>query len=389
MAELDQRGLRGSSSFLAVVLVIGVLLGTVATSYFAYVQMSRLDSRIVSLQNEVSRIYGNQTVIFPNGTFVQNSTWLTGLYEKVIDSVVLINCRKSDGTAFQGSGFIYNLTGSMAIITNNHVVSGMADVSVTFSDGDAYAAIVNGTDAYADLAVVSAVGAPASKFKPLEVVSSSTLKVGDPSIAIGAPYGLTGTMTTGVISAVGRTITEKDYTGGYAIANVIQTSAPINPGNSGGPLLNYKGQVIGITTAIVTDSQGLGFAVPSNTIRKEAFALAKFGTYTDHSYLGVKGIDMDYYQSQSLGVNVTYGWLIVEDPIAGGPAATAGIRKNDVIVAIDGVRIRSVDELSSYLEEKTVPEQTITVTVARRNPMTLRTEMQDKPVELGTRPPPP
>jgi S1-C subfamily serine protease len=265
----------------------------------------------------------------------------------------------------------------------------MVDVSVTFSDGDAYAATVNGTDPYADLAVLSVVGAPVSKFRPLEVVSSSTLRVGDPSIAIGAPYGLAGTMTTGVISALGRTIKEEDYTGGFAIANIIQTSTPINPGNSGGPLLNYAGKVVGITTAIVQNAEGLGFAVPANTIRKEAYALAKFHTYTDHSYLGVMGTDMDYYESQTLGVNVTYGALIFDDPIAGGPAATADFRKNDVIIAMDGTRIRSMDELSSYLEEKTLPAQEIIVTVARRNQTTLQTDTLDIHVALGTRPPPP
>jgi S1-C subfamily serine protease len=389
MSESSQHELRGSTSFLAIVLVMGLLLGAVAASYFAYVQMSRLDSRITGLQNEVSRLQGNQTVIFESNTIIQNGTWLSGLYEEVIDSVVLITCKKSDGTPFQGSGFVYNLTGDMVIVTNNHVVSGMVDVSVTFSDGDAYAATVNGTDPYADLAVLSVVGAPVSKFRPLEVVSSSTLRVGDPSIAIGAPYGLAGTMTTGVISALGRTITEEDYTGGFAIANIIQTSTPINPGNSGGPLLNYAGKVVGITTAIVQNAEGLGFAVPSNTIQKEAYALAKFRTYTDHSYLGVMGRDMDYYESQTLGVNVTYGALIAKDPIAGGPAATADIRKNDVIIAMDGTRIRSMDELSSYLEENTLPTQTIIVTVARRNQTTLQTDTLDIHVVLGTRPPPP
>jgi len=389
MGELGGHELRRSTSFLAIILVIGLLLGAVAASYIAYRQISRLDSQITALQNEVSRLQGNQTVIYENNTIIQNGTTLSRLYEEVIGSVVLIACKKSDGTAVQGSGFIYNLTGNMVVVTNNHVVSGMIDVSVTFSDGEGYAAIVNGTDPYADLAVLSVVGAPESEFKPLEIVSSSTLRVGDPSIAIGAPYGLAGTMTTGVISSLGRTIREEDYTGGFAIANIIQTSTPINPGNSGGPLLNYAGKVVGITTAIVQDAQGLGFAVPSNTIRKEIYALAKFGTYTDHSYLGVKGIDMDYYESQTLGVNVTYGWLIAEDPVAGGPAAAAGIKRNDVIVAINGTRIRNMDEMSSYLEEKTLPTRTIILTIARRNQTTHQTDTLPVSVVLGTRPPPP
>ncbi len=389
MGEMGGQDLRRSTSFLAIILVVGLLLGAVAASYIAYRQISRLDTQIAALQNEVSRLRGNQTVIYENNTIIQNSTALSKLYEEVIDSIVLITCKKSDGTMVQGSGFVYNLTGDMIVVTNNHVVSGMIDVSVTFSDGDSYAATVNGTDPYADLAALSVAGAPESEFKPLEIVSSSTLRVGDPSIAIGAPYGLAGTMTTGVISSLGRTISEEDYTGGFAIANIIQTSTPINPGNSGGPLLNYAGRVVGITTAIVQDAQGLGFAVPSNTILKEIYALAKFGSYTDHSYLGVKGKDMDYYESQALGVNVTYGCLIAEAPVTGGPAASAGIERYDVIIAMNGTRIRSMDELSSYLEEKTLPSKTVVLTVARRNQITQQTDMLPIPVVLGTRPPPP
>lgn len=389
MGEMGGQDLRRSTSFLAIILVVGLLLGAVAASYIAYKQISRLDAQIAALQSEVSRLRGNQTVIYENNTIIQNGTALSKLYEEVIDSIVLITCKKSDGTMVQGSGFVYNLTGDMIVVTNNHVVSGMIDVSVTFSDGDSYAATVNGTDPYADLAALSVAGAPESEFKPLEIVSSSTLRVGDPSIAIGAPYGLAGTMTTGVISSLGRTISEEDYTGGFAIANIIQTSTPINPGNSGGPLLNYAGRVVGITTAIVQDAQGLGFAVPSNTILKEIYALAKFGSYTDHSYLGVKGKDMDYYESQAIDVNVTYGCLIAEAPVTGSPAASAGIKRYDVIVAMNGTRIRSMDELSSYLEEKTLPSETVVLTVARRNQDTKQTDMLPIPIELGTRPSPP
>jgi S1-C subfamily serine protease len=389
MGELGGHESRHSTSFLAIVLVVGLLLGAIAASYIAYRQISRLDTQITALQNEVSRLHGNQTIIYENNTIIQNGTALSKLYEDVIDSVVLITCKKSDGTVVQGSAFVYNLTGDMIVVTNNHVVSDAIDARaiVTFSDGDSYIATVNGTDPYADLAALSVAGAPESEFKPLEIVSSSTLRVGDPSIAIGAPYGLAGTMTTGVISSLGRTISEEDYTGGFAIANIIQTSTPINPGNSGGPLLNYAGRVVGITTAIVQDAQGLGFAVPSNTILKEIYALAKFGSYTDHSYLGIKGRDMNYTESQALGVNVTYGCLIAE--VVANPAASADIVKNDVIIAIDGTRIRSMDELSSYLEEKTLPLETVVLTIARRNQTTQQTDMLPRPVELGTRPPPP
>ena len=225
----------------------------------------------------------------------------------VRNSIVLIEGDISGGTQ-QGSGFVYDFSGRTVVLTNYHVVKGTTDLSVTFADGNGYSATVLGTDPYSDLAVLS-VNAPASEFKPLDIVSSSTLAVGESVIAIGNPYGLVGSLTTGVVSALGRTITE-DIAGDYAIANIIQTSTPINPGNSGGPLLNAVGNVVGITTAIVSNSQGLGFAIPSDTILKEINDLITTGSYDGHSYLGVEGEDMSYSLAQQTGASVTYGWRI-------------------------------------------------------------------------------
>jgi S1-C subfamily serine protease len=253
---------------------------------------------------------------------------------------------------------------------------------------------VLGSDPYVDLAVLST-DAQQSDYKPLEIVSSSALEVGDPVIAVGNPYGLAGSMTTGLVSALGRTITE-EMTGGYAIANVIQTSAPINPGNSGGPLLNYQGQVIGITTAIVSDSQGLGFAIPSSAILREVGSLVTQGSYNNHPWLGATGVDMTYEIAKAMSVNVTYGWLIVQ-VTSGGPADEANLQGGteqvlifgesvtiggDIIIAINGTRITSMDDLSTFLEEYTSPNQTVDVAMVRDNQtMTLS-------VKLGTRPPP-
>jgi S1-C subfamily serine protease len=303
------------------------------------------------------------------------------MYQKTKDSVVLIRGNTDSGTV-QGSGFVYNMSGSMVVVTNNHVVHGTTSLSVTFANGNGYSAVVNGTDPYSDLAVLTVVGAHSSEFKPLIVVSSSTLKVGDPVIAIGAPYGLVGSMTTGVVSALGRTITEEQYTGGFTIANIIQTSAPINPGNSGGPLLNFDGKVVGITAAIIENSQGVGFAVPSNTILREAIALVATGSYDGHSYLGVRGLDMDYFLAQDMGVNVTYGWAISEI-VQGGPADDAGVRADDVLIGINGYQIYNGDGMSSYLEEETLPGQSIVLTIVRNN------SQLDLTLVLGTRPPPP
>jgi len=327
---------------------------------------------LLELQSKV------QTLEFTVKTLELNGTILPEIYERVRDSVVVIRGIVSEGSV-QGSGFVYNFSGMMVVITNYHVVHETTSISVTFSNGNGYAATVNGTDAYADLAVLS-VDAPEDEFKPLEVVNSSTLRVGDPVIAIGNPYGLVGSMTTGVISALGRTITYE--AGGFAIANIIQTSTPINPGNSGGPLLNYFGRVIGITTAIVADSQGLGFAIPSNTLIREIFSLVQYGTYEGHSYLGVRGTNMNYEVAQEIGVNVTYGWRVVE-VVQGGPSDNAGIKNDDVLVEINGTRIRNGDDMASYLEEHTLPGKTVIMTVVRGN------NMLDIPVVLGNRPPPP
>jgi len=281
----------------------------------------------------------------------------------------------------------------MVIITNYHVVNDALNITVTFINGNGYTATVLGSDPYADLAVVST-NAPQNEFKPLEIANSSTLKVGDPVIAVGNPYGLAGSMSTGIASALGRTITE-EMTGGYPIANVIQTTAPLNPGNSGGPLLNHKGQVVGINTAIVEDSQGVGFAIPSNTILREIEYLINEGSYDQHPWLGAAGIDMTYEIATAMGTDFTYGWLIVQ-VASGGPADEADLRSGtqqvliagqwvtiggDLIIAINNkVRITNIDDLSTYLEEHTLPGQRINITIVRNNQKTT------VELELGTRP---
>jgi len=376
MGEIGERRTKFSSAFIILIFVAGVIAGGLLTFYITIQQTNILRRDISNLENQISKLWGFQNITYQNITIYQNSTALSELYEEVKDSVVLIQGTRSDGSV-QGSGFVYNFSGVVAVITNYHVVRGTTSISVTFSNGNGYAANVNGTDPYADLAVLSVIDVPLDELTPLEIVSSSTLRVGDPVIAIGNPYGLVGSMTTGVVSALGRTITEES-TGGFAIANVIQTSAPINPGNSGGPLLNYLGKVIGITTAIVSDSQGLGFAIPSNTILREIESLITDGSYDRHSYLGVRGIDMTYEVAKEVGVDVTYGWRIAE-VVFGGPSY-GKLQVNDVIIAMNGTRIKNGDDLASYLEENTLPDENIIITVARG------TQTKDVTITLGKRP---
>jgi S1-C subfamily serine protease len=377
MTVSSEHGFRVSSAILLLIFFSGLIAGGILTYYVASQQITSLRNDISNLRSRVSTLWGFQNVTNQYITVYQNATVLSNIYEQVKDAVVLV--RGITSTAIvQGSGFVYDFSGTPVVITNYHVVHGTLNMSVTFADGDGYPAIVNGTDPYSDLATLI-VNAPQSEFKPLQVVNSSTLRVGDPVIAIGNPYGLVGSMTTGVVSALGRTITE-DITGGFAIANIIQTSTPINPGNSGGPLLNYDGKVIGVTAAIVADSQGLGFAIPSNAILREIYALVTDGTYTGHSYLGLNGSDMDYDLSLELGVNVTFGWAVV-NVIQGGPS-DGKLMADDVIIAMNMTRIQNGDNLASYLEEHTLPDDSLVLTVVRG------LQTQNVTVTLGTRPSP-
>jgi S1-C subfamily serine protease len=369
---------KGLASLLILLFAAGLLVGGLVSFYINFQEIDSLRDEVAVLQSKLSVLEGGQNFTYQNITVYQDAAALASIYSDVRDSVVLIQGTTSDGEV-QGSGFVYTFSNRMVVITNYHVVSGTSSLSVTFSNGHGYAATVLGTDAYADLAVVSVADAPASEFKPVEIVSSSTLRVGDQVIAIGNPYGLVGSLTTGVASALGRTITE-DTAGGFAVANIIQTSAPINPGNSGGPLLNALGKVVGITTAIVSDSQGLGFAVPSNTILREISALISTGTYLGHSYLGVSGSDMSYATAQEIGASVTYGWRIAS-VTPGGPS-DGRLRQNDIVTAMNGSLIRNNDDLASYLEEKTLPTESLILSVVRGN------SIEDVTIVLGRRPAP-
>jgi S1-C subfamily serine protease len=365
------------------VLIFGIAIGEEFGNLTLSNQVNQLQQEVQSLQSEVQTSQLNTNTTYATYETGGNIS-ISQLYQSVKNSVVIISGIVTEKSFFgtlygevEGSGFVYNLTGRMVIITNFHVVDGALNITVTFTDGNTYAATLLGSDPYADLAVLSA-AASNSELRPIPVVSSIDLKVGDPVIAIGNPFGLTGSVTTGIISQLGRTITE-DTTGGYSIADVIQISASINPGNSGGPLLNYLGQVIGITTATVSGSQGLGLAIPSSTILKEVSSLTNTGSYTDHPWMGVNSTDMSYYIAQSMGVNVTYGCLI-QSITSGGPAEQAGLHGGnrvvqimgsnvvlggDLITAINGNRIVNGDDLSSYLERYILPGQTIDITILR------------------------
>jgi 2-alkenal reductase len=250
-----------------------------------------------------------------------------------------------------------------------------------------------GSDAYSDIAVVS-VNATSSEFHPLQLGSSAGLKVGETVVAIGNPYGLSNTVTVGVVSQVGRAL-QTDTLGGFAIPDTVQFSAAVNPGNSGGPVIAPDNTVVGITSASVSNSEGLGFAIPSDTITRELPSLIKSGKYDKHPYLGLGLIDMTYQLSHAMGTNVTYG-VLVESIVPGGPASTSGLRAGtqnatiqqqeyivggDVIVSINGNKITNYDSFSAYLEEHAVAGQTIQLGIIRNGQYMVIS------VLLGSRPP--
>jgi len=389
------------SVIIVVMFIVGFILGGSFIYGMSSSEINDLKYQISDLDNqlEIQKNHDTNSGLTYNATYYYNDTSLSNIYNNVKDSIVVIYGVAAYQSFFrtqyyevQGSGFVYNFADQMVIITNNHVVSDVSDIIVTFSNGNSYPSEVIGSDAYSDLAVLS-VDAPIEEFHPLEIASSSTLEVGDPVIAIGSPMGLEGSMTTGIVSQVDRTI-EESLAGSFPIANIIQTSVPINPGNSGGPLLNYNGEVVGITTAIIEDSEGLGFAIPSNTILCEIESLVENGSYNQHSWLGISGVDMSYSIAKTMKVNVTYGWLITSIS-TGSAAEKAGLQDGyqqvrinsewviiggDIIIAIDGNRIINGNSLMSYLEENTQPNETVTITIVRGN------QTLDVSVILGQRP---
>ena len=292
-----------------------------------------------------------------------------------------------------GTGFVITYDGSYYIVTNYHVIDGLLDSTVTFSNGDSYPAKVLGSDAYSDIAVVS-VNATPTEYHPLQLGSSSGLKVGETVVAIGNPYGLSNTITVGVVSQVGRAL-QTDTLGGFAIPDTVQFSAAVNPGNSGGPVIAPDDTVVGITSAAVSNSVGLGFAIPSDTITRELPSLITTGQYDKHPYLGLGLVDMTYQLSQTMGTNVTYG-VLIESVVPGGPASSSGLRAGtqnatieqqeyivggDIIVSINGNKITNYDSFSAYLEEHAVAGQTIQLGIIRNGQYMVIS------VLLGSRPP--
>ena len=328
------RPLRTPSVTLAAALAAGALIGA-GGGAATYAALSSGNGSTVVRQVTVSDA---QTASSDGSLSVQS------IYRLANKGVVEITAGQG-----QGSGFVYDAAGH--IITNEHVVAGSSSVSVKFWNGKTFTASVVGTDASTDLAVLK-VDAPVSQLFPLSLGDSSNLVVGDQVVAIGSPFGLEGTVTSGIVSALHREMTSPNH---FAIDNSIQTDAAINHGNSGGPLLDAQGKVVGVNAQIESNSggnEGVGFAIPSNTVRSIASQLISSGK-AEHAFLGVVLSDSSSQTGAAIG-----------QVRAGTPAASAALRAGDVVTAAAGTKINSASELRAVINAHR-PGDTISVTYTR------------------------
>ena len=344
----------------------------------AAVDLSDLDAAQMNGRN------GAQTAAVPDGQLFAHEEAFIDLFERVNNSVVHIGV--GDG---QGSGFVFDNAGY--IVTNNHVVAMATSIVITFADGEQLDAEVVGTDPDSDLAVLK-VNAKPGQLKAVEMADSDELRVGQLVVAIGSPFGLANTLTTGVISGLDRQFPGAEAPGGgrYNIPDIIQTDAAINPGNSGGPLLDMRGYVIGVNTAIespVRGSSGVGFAVPSNVVAVVVPQLIDGGRVS-HPWLGISGSELNASLAESMDLERSQRGIVIGDVIAGGPSEAAGLQAvnqatglgGDVIVGIEDKEVREFGDLLGYIVEQTQVGQTVDLQILRDG------QILTVPVTLGARP---
>jgi putative serine protease PepD len=354
------RNRRGTVAGLGAALVIGAGAGA---GGYALVQ----DDTTPSAATATATITTSSPVAARAGELSVNQIYRSA-NPGVVDITVTSTTSSSDRFPFpgsgqaqaEGSGFVYDTAGH--VVTNQHVVDGSTGIKVKFPTGKTYTATLVGSDSSTDLAVIK-VNAPAGELKALALGDSSAVQVGDGVVAIGSPFGLFGTVTTGIVSALDRTIQAPNQ---FSIQGAIQTDAAINHGNSGGPLLNLAGKVIGVNAQIQSDSggnDGVGFAIPSNTVRSVASQLISTGKVA-HAFLGV---------------SLQSGSARIAEVRAGTPADSAGLQVGDVVTAIDGKKIGSSSALQSAIDSYKPGDQ-VTLTLTRGG-----SEKTVK-VTLGTRP---
>jgi len=344
-----------------------------------------------------------QIPIIENSTG-QGSLSLPDLFSKVEKSVVQVTeiDNSNELGSRLGSGFVYDKAGH--IITNYHVVvpGSNNELQVSFLDGNVYSADLVGSDQFADLAVIKVKNIPSDKLTPLPLANSSSLRIGETVVAIGNPFGLSGSMTVGIVSGLGRLLPSNGNEqnpgigSSFSIPNIIQTDAAINPGNSGGPLINTQGKVIGVNTAIFSNTgvyAGVGFAIPSNSISKVVTSLIQTGSY-HHPHIGIVGLSLSPELSKQIGVNQTKGFLITSIT-KGSPAQKYGLKAGsitttyngrdvnvggDIILKIDNREVTKIDDILAYLESQKQVEDKVHLTILRDN------SIKELDLILGERP---
>ncbi|MEO0561149.1 MAG: trypsin-like peptidase domain-containing protein [Chloroflexota bacterium] len=341
----------------------------------------------------VGTTQSTDAVAAQDGLRTEYERLFSGVFESVSPSVVSINVlsRGDTDNPFQdeedffsggGTGFVYDKVGHL--VTNAHVVDGAEEIAVYFRDGTIAAAEVVALDFDSDIAVILVSDVPEERLLPVTFGDSGALTVGQATLAIGSPFGEEWTLTSGIVSALNRSIRSL---GDFSTGAVIQTDTAINPGNSGGPLLNLDGEVIGVNTQILSatrSSSGVGFAVPSNLVQRVAAALIENGE-VDYSYMGISGQDNFLGLIEDYNLPNNLQGAVVSSVQPGSPASDAGLRNPtnttlDVITAIDGADIGSMDDLLAYLSSNTQPGDTVTMTVFRDG------DTVALPITLGARP---
>ena len=346
---------------------VGITVGSVSTFLIftiLFIIPAQSDETAIQMQNQIDEI--NNLMLTESKTLS-----LIEIFEKAEPGVVRVNIQRNQTdseTGGVGSGFVFDKKGH--IITNAHVIEDSTKTVVTFLDGRSYNAEIIGVDEYTDIGVIK-VNADLKLLHPLSLGDSSNLQVGEPITAIGNPFGLSGSMTSGIISQMGRLLPSDS---GFQIPDVIQTDAAINPGNSGGPLLNMRGEIVGINTAIQSSTgefTGVGFAIPSQTVAKIVPTLISEGEYK-HPWIGISGRDIDLDMANVLGLKDALGFLIITI-VEDSPASDAGLLGSnktievegreysiggDVIIAVDGIDVRKIDDILVHLQRvKTVGDE--------------------------------
>ena len=366
---------------------IGAVIVIVAFSILFVSSPESIKPEIVVSNGHTSSTVGEITPLY------SKSLSLIEIFEKSESGVVRVNVQRSEtgnGDGGIGSGFVFDKKGHIA--TNAHVVDDAKKIVVTFLDGRSYNAEIIGTDEYTDIAVIK-VDADLELLHPLPLGDSSNLKVGEAIAAIGNPFGLSGSMTSGIVSQLGRLLPSGS---GYSIPDVIQTDAAINPGNSGGPLLNMRGEVVGMNTAIQSTTgefTGVGFAIPSKTIVKIVPTLIEKGEYK-HPWIGISGRDIDPDLAKILGLKDAVGFLIIT-VVENSPASKAGLigsektiqvegvnypMGGDIILSVDEIEVRKIDDILVHLQRaKSVGDEMVLEILRDNRTTNITIILQERP----------